>query len=164
MSLKKYKQKFIEDFLASESNVLEESVGIVLADLFEEVAKTLNVTKVYFWSDPYTDNFVRTEVCHPLTGENQFVIYCFISPQDGKYHPHFSPKEHRIDSLDIFTALLHFFTLDGLDTIVFYNRKGKLNNPMAVDRKSLIEDFRTNCRSAGIVRNDVATTGHFGLA
>ena len=164
MSLKKYKQEFIDELLAAERNVPEKSVIIVLANIFEEVAKTLNVNKVYIWADLDDANFVRTELRHSITGETQFVIYCFVSDQDAKRHPYFSARQYRVDSLDIFSTLLHFFTLDDLDKIICYNRKGKLNHSMAVDRHSLIEDFRRNCQLAGIVTKDVATPGHFGLA
>lgn len=164
MSLKKYKQQFIEEFLGHEDNPLGDLAILILADIFEEVAKALNVTKVYFWADLYNNNFVRTELSNPITGERKFVIYCFVSEQDGKRHPYFSTKEYRLDSLDIFSALLHFFPLDNLDTIVFYNRKGKLNQSMAVDRNLLEKDFKKNCQLAGIVKKDVAPTGHFGLA
>jgi hypothetical protein len=170
MSLKKQKQKIIQDFIKLDTKDFSaEIIEYILLPYLGVIAKELGLNTVYVWASPYKNQLATLQLQHVQNpSETKRVLYAFASEQDAKRHPHFERTSHRIDKLPILDFLVQFLTSSSIDLAVFYPQKGKMRNSRELERRVVEETFEKLCREIAKENaestDSVAKTAPFGLA
>lgn len=159
MSLKKQKQKIIEEFRELDrEGVPPEALRYIFLPYLEIFAKELGFSTAYFWSHPQKSRFAMIQlqsVQNP--SKTKRVLYIFASEQDAKRHPHYDRTIHRIDKLPILSCLLQFLTASDLDSAVFYPQKGKMSNSKELEQRTFQKGLEDLCENVAAKLNNQST-------